>query len=379
MSLTLAGAAAVSGGQSILNGIGNAINQSISNEQSMRNWRKQFDMVNEYNLPVNQLSRWAAAGINPAVAMQGGQSLQSSMSHATPNFNAVPAPPINVGSNMLDAVNSALGIAQARNQDIKNEHEDALLSAQERKLLADANAQQVAADLGEIDKLTRDARNNAEVRKLTEEYKKLVIDAATSAAQGRLFDQQALTSAADGLLKYMQAKLTDKEYEALEIKVKSLDEYYRAVIDDTRASAGEHRAGAGLKRQQTETESIETGLKGLEFQNESDFGRIRYEQEIEKIRQEVESIDKENDLIYWRFAQGVLRDLISGAVGAFAAGKVMRVLRMFKGAKNTAHAKAIFREAKANKDPAAISLEQYVRQVKENGGTVNPIFEQLVK
>lgn len=106
----------VSAGASLLSGIGNSIagaRQATKNRrhqnamlQKQQDWSEkmaekqnqwnidQWNRVNDYNAPVNQMARYEAAGINPYNAVSSGQigsGTASSLQSATPNNVSAPA------------------------------------------------------------------------------------------------------------------------------------------------------------------------------------------------------------------------------------------------------------------------------------------------
>ena len=105
----------------------NATNERLaaeSNQWQSEEWLRQFNMTNEYNLPVNQMARLRAAGLNPALASTNGSLVDAEASQgSTPSANLASAQPFHAIAPMMSGLetsqlaDSALKMAQARNLD----------------------------------------------------------------------------------------------------------------------------------------------------------------------------------------------------------------------------------------------------------------------
>lgn len=110
----LIGMSLVSGVGSLLGGILGMSSQNSANQQNMELAKYSFDrnidmwnMQNEYNLPINQMERLRAAGLNPNLVYGNGSVTGNTTSNApqmeTPHVN-----PVTNGGFVSDAINHAL-------------------------------------------------------------------------------------------------------------------------------------------------------------------------------------------------------------------------------------------------------------------------------
>lgn len=62
----------------------NSWNTSNQLDAQFRNWKKQFNLINEYNKPINQMSRFQEAGLNPNLIYGQSNATSSTPSMGTP-------------------------------------------------------------------------------------------------------------------------------------------------------------------------------------------------------------------------------------------------------------------------------------------------------
>ena len=93
-----------------------------TNQWQREQWLSQFNMENEYNLPINQMSRYRQAGINPALAMGGNLVDATASDPAQPSGHMASLTPFQaiapqLSGDWTQSVNAdtALKIAQADN------------------------------------------------------------------------------------------------------------------------------------------------------------------------------------------------------------------------------------------------------------------------
>lgn len=150
--MSVIGAAAIGAGISALGGL---LSSSLSNsanasmDRETRDWQEyMYNKNNAYNTPVNQRARLEAAGINPALAFQNGNtgvasSAPSAVQHTPADFSAL-------GSGLAQAGQMAL---QAQNIDAQN---DLIRSQAEAQKIDNINLQ--ARKIAEWENLKADLK-----------------------------------------------------------------------------------------------------------------------------------------------------------------------------------------------------------------------------
>lgn len=119
---------------------------NLENEANKENWQYQFDTTNAYNDPSAQVARLRAAGLNPTMAMQGGNaagvasssSMGSASAHpaSAPQMQAPPSeaftPPWLVASQQ--SLQGLMSFAQALNLNKENENFESMINERDEML-----------------------------------------------------------------------------------------------------------------------------------------------------------------------------------------------------------------------------------------------------
>lgn len=173
----------ISAAGSLLSGLIGAGSQSSANAKNMELAEYQFDknvemwnMMNEYNLPINQMERLRAAGLNPNL-VYGSQSVTGNTQSNAPQYQAPHVNPTTNGGFISDAVNHGLRtpfeLDNLRSQTSANEALSAMRVAQ--RVGQDIQNKQSALDyhrasqlyqnsLDMADASLREMQNRADVR-----------------------------------------------------------------------------------------------------------------------------------------------------------------------------------------------------------------------
>ena len=177
------GAAALGAGISVLGSLLSSSAQNSANasmDRETREWQeKMWSRNNEYNTPLNQRKRLEAAGINPALAFQNGNtgvasSTPSAVQHTPADYSSIGAGFSQAGQMILQAQNVAaqneLLKSQAEAQKIDNASlhlrrlaEWEKLKAEQKKLGADSSwiDWQEKRDMAMFETLSFESQNNS--------------------------------------------------------------------------------------------------------------------------------------------------------------------------------------------------------------------------
>lgn len=79
-------AGVLSAGASLVNGVLGLAGQKLASKYQMQNWQKQFDLINAYNHPKQQLERLYDAGINPLYNSDFSGNSVASISSSSPEL-----------------------------------------------------------------------------------------------------------------------------------------------------------------------------------------------------------------------------------------------------------------------------------------------------
>lgn len=215
--------------------------QNIFNKyeaQRAREWNQQMDST-KYQRTVNDMQQ---AGVNPALAMQGGVSTQ-----AASNVSASAAPNVPSNVDMTSAVQAAI---QARSLEIQ----ERLAASQERKNNADAEREEInnryLAGFNELRNQGMDLQN-----KLTSEQRKEIVSRVRNLDETfKLIGQQvktevertALTEAEAALRRSMKDK-TDQEIVNMVSLLPFQKSLMAAQTDSARADAAYKFAQAAIQ------------------------------------------------------------------------------------------------------------------------------------
>lgn len=150
---------------------------NLENEANKENWQYQFDTTNAYNDPSAQVARLRAAGLNPSMAMQGGNAAgvasSSSMGSASatpagaPQMQAPPSeaftPPWLVASQQ--SLQGLMSFAQALNLNKENENLESMINERDEMLPARLRNMKVDTDhkLSDIN-LKRSQKNTEDIQ-----------------------------------------------------------------------------------------------------------------------------------------------------------------------------------------------------------------------
>ena len=371
----------------------NARNRDFQAEQNYLDWQRTtktqkdllatqqqyqkelFDMQNEYNLPSYELARLRAAGINPAALMSQGSSGLPSMagnSAGVPNGPSVPSvaahgvsPTAGLNTPMSSVAQMFSSIAQlvqskafSKKAGAETKAINVMLPEQVQEIRAAISKMTSEERLNEVtthvkefellmDKIFKGNERGAEVTKLIAESQKLYADGKLAEAQSAYYNAMGKLSDLDYEIKNEQKADLIQTAKKINLVYDAEKKAQEAKASESIASAEEHKAGAGLKRQQTATEAQNTRISEAQADlmestfNETVAARInelrregknteKLEAEIDKLRKEIDWYDLDK---WWSKGEDVAKALGVGFGTAIGLGKFksLRGIKPIKG------------------------------------------------
>lgn len=199
--------------------------KDFSREQADTQWEREkemFNMETGYNNPVQVVNRLRAAGINPALAMNGslGSAMSSAASGGQPQMAATPSAPTMVAPQMQSSApyyaNMATGISDAMfkaSQIAKNFAEAKKTGVDterlEKSLQAYIDEQEASAKIQKLNAYLLekygDQKHSGEVNKLFKEIDNITL-------QGDLLNAQYRLTHLEGNIKATEDKMLDEKY-----------------------------------------------------------------------------------------------------------------------------------------------------------------------
>lgn len=253
----------------------NQIDMMRENNQFSRDMAlEMFNLENEYNSPVEQLKRLQEAGVNPAVyfANQNGSAgtadgaspsaAGATISPQLPNMvtpQVQAVPPVITG--VLGALTQIAQMQQIKSQTKKQDRETAWIDetakASIRKILADAEGQELHNVYQQLDNSLFEMSFDARVKKESLELGRLNNEIFALKSKGELDQANKKLADAERLLTNTNNRILKKKapllIEQLNKENKLLDEKAateRSQQEANRAAAQEHRARTDLTREE---------------------------------------------------------------------------------------------------------------------------------
>lgn len=348
----------------------NQIDMMRENNQFSRDMAlEMFNLENEYNSPVEQLKRLQEAGVNPAVyfANQNGSAgtadgaspsaAGTTISPQLPNMvtpQVQAVPPIVTG--VLGALTQIAQMQQIKSQTKKQDRETAWIDdtakASIRKILSEAEGQELHNAYQELDNALFEMSFDTRVKKESLELAKLNNEIFALKRKGDLdkanelfaIAERKLTNTNNRILKQKAPLLIDqlmKENKLLDEKAAT----ERSQQAENRASAQAHYASSRLTNEQaSQLEDMhefvvsikrsEASIKDREdivkfhtyldeiakIQNDAKLSQAELDEKSELVRKARAAADmaqKENSSYYWRIALDALGDLVQGAATVY--------------------------------------------------------------
>lgn len=337
----------------------NWLQQALLRENNQFNRQQAIDMFmmeNYYNSPVQQMERLRKAGLNPAVMMEGaggsatgnadGSTPSAASAGITPQLPSLTTPHVEplptMATGFLSALQQLSQIkltnAQAKKSGAEINRIETLLDQEFANLQADTDLkksqQHYNETLNEIQRVFGKSKAFADIRESYSRYTLNMLKGDTEKAQKALLEiekefkdtqNKQLIEQAPFLLANIQktGQLIDEQKNT----EKSKQSANYASAEQSKAAAEEHRAGAGLKRKETEIREIDRRM--LEAQegdiifarklaNARDFRElgemvVTFEHRLEQLKKQnlisdevykeavnkAEMARKENNFWYW--------------------------------------------------------------------------------
>ena len=351
-------------------------NMQYQSDLAFENWKKQFNMINEYNKPINQLKRYAAAGVNPFVNPSGSQMVGMSSSAAVPQSAMPSFSPVNgFGNSFSQIMSGLLSAAQAKGKSIENSKLGEFLDAQIREKLSQAGHQEVLAELDGVKLSLEKEFGKSKYR--SEIYKSFSAAAQsfTQALLNRDFEPALKASETwknnmEGLLSKAKKDLTDLEYSELETRLYYLDDMLLGDIEVKRSERSKNLADAYKAREEGRTqESVRRLNSANAFRSEAEGNKFYEEYQrlshtekafVDKLTAEAEIERKKNAVFSWKFGAELAKAVGMGVIGLTGAGKLWK---FFRGVRSVEAARNI-----ANQNKKSVGdITEHLAKPKEKG------------
>lgn len=346
------------------------------------NWKKQFDAINEYNRPANQLRRWSEIGVNPFVNPSGSQMVGMSSSQATPS-GAMPAftPAAGFGNSFSQLMQGLLSAQQAKGKGLENEQLSDFLSAQIRNQLSQAGHAEV---LQELDQLKVDFEREFgrskykasiihELSNAFESYSKALLNRDYEPAR---ISSETWRNNLEGLLAKAKNHLTDLEYQDLETRLYYLDDMLQGDLEVKQSESTRNRAEAYKAREEGRTQESVRRLNAMNaFRSEAEGNKFYAEYErlqhtekafVDKLISEASIEHKKDRVFSWQFGIELAKAVALGAMSVTGAGKLWRLL------KGATSAQAAVNIAGKNKKSVGDIMEHVGKPSEKGSGA--PVF-----
>ena len=318
--------------------------QAQQNQKAMdfqrQNWKEQFNMTNEYNNPSASVQRLISAGLNPAGAMNNAgntastaQGLQG-VANGTP-VGSVGAPIASLSIDNRKAISEMIASmsGSARNT-ADASRTNMLANAELNNMIAKTNNEEAQAYFTQLQTKLQgmfggkkmQSEINALVAQMANSYadvQKKLAECKTMEDLQNVYKSQVDVNWSESALNNAKVKLSNKEYNKLEIELKYYDAWMRSEIGLMRARSAESlasanesnvRANSGMYQNQAELTAEQTKFQKMVNTVESvradmvtnKFGPADRDKYINSLRSELDnvintaSISKEQkDYLYW--------------------------------------------------------------------------------
>lgn len=357
-------------------------NMQAQADLQFANWKKQFDAINEYNRPANQLKRWSEVGVNPFVNPGSAMSVGKSSSDASPSAGLPAfAPAAGFGNSFSQLMQGLLSAQQAKGKGIENEKLSDFLSAQIRNQLSQAGHAEV---LQELDQLKVDfEREFGRSKYKSSIFKELssALESYSKALLNRDYEPARISSETwrnniEGLLSQAKKRLTDLEYQDLETRLYYLDDMLQGDLEVKQSESNRNRAEAYKAREEGRTQESVRRLNAMNaFKSEAEGNKFYAEYErlqhtekafVDKLISEASIEHKKDRVFSWQFGIELAKAVAMGAMTVTGAGKLWRLLR------GATSAQAAANIASKNKKSVGDIME-HVGTTSEQGSGV-PVF-----
>lgn len=304
------------------------------------NWKRMFDYEAAYNHPANQLRRSASVGVNPFVSPSGAQMVGlSSMNTGTPAA-APGAMPIDFSGSFNQVMQGLLHARESVGKDIENSKLGKWIDANILEKLKHAGYEEVMTHgqklQNELVELYGKTHERAKISNLMK-------DTALKASQIMLNDDLSEEAASAALLNFAKeaheralAVLGQKDIDAFDSRLNAwLDEVKSQVLANRAAAYRDTEIGKTenkMRESRYVEQVIKNGLAAIQFQNEEEFSHDDRQTALDYAIQSAQIQEKENNLVYWRFAVDVLRAVVEGAITATFAGKLLKAGKLGRAA-----------------------------------------------
>lgn len=338
----LVAAGLISAGGSMLSGLVSDYtgkqNMERQAQLSYENWKKQFDETNRYNLPIKELTRWSAAGVNPLFNMHSAQMVGTGSSRAVPQSITPQFAPIDLGSNFNTIMNALLSARNIQGKSIENSRLGDMLDAQIKLNLQKAGYQELMND---YQAMANDVYQRYGSMHERAKIKNLMKDTALKASQILLNDdlsEEAAASAMHHLASEAHeralAVLGQKEIDYFDRKFNVWSNLAKSQIHANNAGAskdvqvGKYYNELGISEHKLRDPRytsliLENGLRAIDFE----YKGQEKPYELKTLEEAAAIAEKNNDTYYARFVTELIGAVANSAVSITAAGK------MYKGMK----------------------------------------------
>lgn len=350
MNILASAAAGLAGsvGSGLVNYLTGRSSQEYAAQLQLENWKKQFDYENQYNLPVNQLKRWASVGVNPFFNSSNSSMVGASTAQMSPQASAPSPFPFDFGSSFSQILSGLLNAASVKGKSVESDKMGEFLDAQTRKLIADAGysetMQRYQNMANEVYSLYGRSKAGAELKNLLMELGVKSADMILKQSEAGYYDQKQIESLATEAYYRAKSVLGQKEIDTFQERFDMFLKEAESRIKANTAGATKDIALAktedALRSDRKVELQLENGLRAIQFTNEEEFSRSDRQIALDTAIEAMELKHKENQLYYWKFGVDVLKAVASGALSATLGFKLFKAAKSAKAAKGSKVAKA---------------------------------------
>lgn len=266
-------------------------------------WKEQFHLQNKYNSTPAQVRRLLAAGINPSSVFGGqgqvavssmGSSAPSPHSAGTPVLNPLPAGasvspvglPTGVTSNLVQELSQfSKNVAEMKKAGMETQQIEELLDLQVQELQEKVYGEKLGNFAKDIQNTILSATKDYKIRKELGELFKLAADIKNVNQDTALKFEQMVSEQKNQFLIDAKKKLTEKEFEKLDLEVQSFWTEFYAKIDNIKSGTAFNYSGVAVNNTLTQKNMAEIGV----FRSQSDLNYA--ETELTKAEANIKSVD----------------------------------------------------------------------------------------
>ena len=238
-----------------------------------QNWKTQFDLTNQYNVPSVQMARLRAAGINPSAMLQNSGLASLGSSSASPSASSAAAPsgtafsphsvspaPAPSFGGLSSAAQSFSSVAQMADSVAAIKRAGADVTRINALLPSEVETAANNAAISNQQRILSEIETNVAAawldKKAGAEFSKLVADSYAAFSSGDLAKANELLSSANERLVSLEGEIKAEQRPQLLANLQELQKVYKTEQEKNRASAVASRAAAEQSLSQKEFNDV---------------------------------------------------------------------------------------------------------------------------